>query len=136
MKNCLVTKLSASADNPTLPVFETMEQFTLDAIVASGNNNMTDAQKVALNHFFYEIGAIDNDGIYSKLDFLYLPLICNQNVSKAFVDYKGSYTKESSSFVNTPVFSGNGLTSSDTSKKKVFSLSINRSLTKYSAAIG
>lgn len=73
--NCLVTRLKAVVNDDSLPVIETMQQFTLDAIAASGNNNMTDAQKWALNHFFYSIGAISNSGIYSKLQILGLPFI-------------------------------------------------------------
>lgn len=75
MKKCLVTRLKATVNDDSLPVIETMQQFTLDAIAASGNNNMTDAQKWALNHFFYSIGAISNSGIYSKLQVLGLPFI-------------------------------------------------------------
>ena len=73
--NCLVTRLKTVVNDDSLPVIETMQQFTLDAIAASGNNNMTDAQKWALNHFFYSIGAISNSGIYSKLQVLGLPFI-------------------------------------------------------------
>lgn len=87
MANCLVTKLKAEVNNPDLPVLETMQQFTLDAIAASGNATMTDAQKMALNHFFYRIGAIDNNGIYAKLGGLYMPVICGDALAKALVDY-------------------------------------------------
>lgn len=73
--NCLVTRLKAVVNDDSLPVIESMHQFTLDAIAASGNNSMTDAQKWALNHFFYQIGAISNSGIYSKLQILGLPFI-------------------------------------------------------------
>ncbi len=75
MGNCLRTKLKAVIDNPNLPYLETMQQFTLDAIAESGNESMTDAQKLALNHFFYQIGAIENSGVYSKLDVISLPFI-------------------------------------------------------------
>lgn len=74
--NCFVFRLKSSINNPNLPVVETMQQFTLDAIEASENESMTDAQKVALNHFFYQIGAIDNTGIFSKLELLNLAFIC------------------------------------------------------------
>lgn len=75
MSKCLITRLKATVNDDSLPIIETMQQFTLDAIAASGNNNMTDAQKWALNHFFYSIGAISNSGIYSKLQVLGLPFI-------------------------------------------------------------
>lgn len=94
MANCLVTKLKAEVSNPDLPILETMQQFTLDAIEASGNLSMSDEQKLALNHFFYQIGAIDNNGIYAKLGGLYLPIICGDALAYALVDYKGSATKD------------------------------------------
>lgn len=75
MENCLVTKLRAVINNPDLPVIETIQQFTLDAIAASQNSSMSDAQKAALNHFFYQIGAIDNNGIFAKLELLLLSFI-------------------------------------------------------------
>lgn len=88
--NCLVTKLKATVDNPNLPVLETMQQFTLNAIAASGNNNMTDSQKWALNKFFVSIGAPDNSGVFAKTKGLFLPLICNDNIVKAMYDYKNN----------------------------------------------
>ena len=87
MKNCLVTKLNAVVNNPDLPVLETMQQFTLDAITASGNASMTDAQKMALNHFFYQIGAIENTALWQKIQALALPMICGDNLTYACVNY-------------------------------------------------
>lgn len=87
MGNCLVTKLKVSVNNPNLPVIETMQQFTLDAITASGNSSMTDTQKWALNHFFYEIGAIADNTLWSKVKCLLIPMICGDNASTAFTDY-------------------------------------------------
>lgn len=110
MENCLITKLNAVVDNPNLPILEVMQQFTLDAITESGNSVMTDDQKWALNHFFYQIGAIDNSGIYAKLECLYMPLICNQNLNKALVDYTG---KHNIGAANNCVFNGNGIKSYD-----------------------
>ncbi len=77
---CLVTRLKAVVNDDSLPVIETMQQFTLDAIDAGGNKSMSDAQKWALNHFFYQIGAISNSGIWSKVGFAILPIIgANKN---------------------------------------------------------
>lgn len=87
MDNCLVTKLKASVSNPDLPIFETMQQFTLDAIAASGNSSMTDAQKWALNKFFYQIGAIGNTALWQKVKALAIPMISNDNLSKAALNY-------------------------------------------------
>lgn len=136
MGNCLVTKLKAVVNNPDLPVLETMQQFTLDAIAASGNSSMTDAQKWALNHFFYQIGAIDNSGIFNKLYYLYMPIICNQNLEKAFVDYKGSNSKGASALASGTAFSGNGVVSggSDTNVFEIADCSI--STDTFSFAIG
>lgn len=87
MKNCLVTTFKASANNPDLPIFEEMQQFTLDAIVASGNSSMTDEQKWELNHFFYSLGKFSNgDTIWSKIDLLFLPLIAG-SIDTCTIDY-------------------------------------------------
>ena len=136
MENCLVTRLKAVVNNPDLPVLETMQQFTLDAIAASGNSSMTDAQKWALNHFFYQIGAIDNSGIFNKLYYLYMPIICNQNLEKAFVDYKGSNSKGASALASGTAFSGNGVVSggNDTVVFEIADCSISTST--FSVAIG
>lgn len=75
MKNCLVTKLKGTVNNPNLPILETMQQFTLDAIAASGNNNMTDEQKVALNHLFYQVGAITDNDTWAKIKVLAIPVL-------------------------------------------------------------
>lgn len=88
MEKCLVKKLKATVDNPNLPVLETMQQFTLNAIAKGGNMALTDGQKWALNHFFYEIGAISGSGIWNKIRTLFIPLI---GIDKAHcgLDYKG-----------------------------------------------
>ena len=127
MANCLVTKLKAAVNNPDLPVLETMQQFTLDAIAASGNASMTVDQKLALNHFFYRIGAIDNSGIYSKLGGLFLPLICGDVLAKALVDYKGTNIegREDISSKNAK-FQHHGIVKSDTSQSASTALQIMR----------
>lgn len=89
MSTCLIKKLKAVVNNPDLPVIETMQQFTLDAIAASNNASMTDEQKYALNHFFYQIGAIQNNGIYAKMAYIGLPMIAG-NVAGALNNYKGN----------------------------------------------
>lgn len=93
MAKCLVTKLKQAVNNPNLPIFvrETMQQFTLDAITASGNSGMTDEQKAALNHFFYQIGVFEADPsntIWGKTKYLFMPIICNKVKAKTLVDYK------------------------------------------------
>ena len=50
MENCLVTKLKAVVNNPNLPVLKTdIDDFTKAAILASGNDSMTEAQKWGLD---------------------------------------------------------------------------------------
>lgn len=63
-----------------------LSQFTLDAIAASGKV-MTDEQKYAMEDFFTSIGAIDNNGIWAKLDKVYIPFI-GADVTKGLMNYK------------------------------------------------
>lgn len=90
METCLKTKLKVEVNNPNLPILETMQQFTLDAITRGGNMTMTDEQKWALNHFFYQIGAISNNGLWLKIRTLLLPIIGNEK-AKLGEDYRTSY---------------------------------------------
>lgn len=89
MENCLVTRLKAVVNNDSLPVLETMQQFTLDAIARSGNNTLTDEQKIALNHFFYQIGAVSNNELWQSVDTLLLPII-GANKEGVRQDYKAT----------------------------------------------
>lgn len=68
---------------------EELSQFTLDAIAASGNDTMTTPQQYALDAFFKTIGAIDNTGIYQKMEFLYLPVIA-KGLEGAGYNYRNS----------------------------------------------
>lgn len=43
MENCLVKKYKSVVNNPSLPVLETMQQFTLDAITRGGGMVLTDS---------------------------------------------------------------------------------------------
>jgi hypothetical protein len=85
-KNCLVKRYKAVTNNPNLPILEVMQQFTLDAIAASGNASLTDDQKWALNHFFYQLGKFDESGLWSKFTFIMLPILASQ-VDHACIDY-------------------------------------------------
>lgn len=109
MKNCLVTQLKAEINNPNLPFFETMQQFTLDAIAASANSAMTDAQKWALNHFFFQIGAIRNTPTWQKIKGLIIPVICADNINKVAVNYvdNTTYSAPSGSFTSNHGYYGN-----------------------------
>lgn len=79
MENCLVKKYKAAVNNPNLPVLEIMQQITTDALTRGGNMTVSDAQKIALNHFFYEIGAVSENTLWSKVRTLMLPIIGNGN---------------------------------------------------------
>lgn len=87
MKNCLLKQFKAATGNPNLPILEVMQQFTLDAIIKSGNESLTDSQKWALNHFFYQVGAIGNTGIWSKIRTIFIPII-GATKNNIVLDYK------------------------------------------------
>ena len=88
MNNCLVTKLKAVVNNPNLPVLKTdIDDFTKAAILASGNDSMTEAQKWALDTYFDSIGALNNSGAWTKIKALYIPAILTDR-TKIFVNYK------------------------------------------------
>lgn len=98
MENCLVKKLKAVVVNPNLPVLEVMQQITLDALTRGGNITVSDVQKVALNHFFYEMGAVSENALWSKVRTLMLPIIGN---GKDYViqDYRNNGSAISSTYV-------------------------------------
>lgn len=105
MENCLVTRLKAVVNNDSLPVLETMQQFTLDAIARSGNNTLTDEQKNALNHFFYQIGAVSNNELWQSIDNLFIPII-GANKEGVRQDYRttGAYINNSNYIVDQAGF--------------------------------
>jgi hypothetical protein len=119
MNNCLVTKLKATVNNPNLPILKTdISDFTKAAILASGNDSMTETQKWALDSFFESIGAITNSVLWQKIKILYIPTIAGE-VAKAFVNYADldavPYTSASVVLDDNAVF-GTGTTSVPTSE--------------------
>lgn len=100
MAKCLLTQLDTIVNDSNLPVIEVMQQVTLDAITKSGNTQMTDAQKFALNHLFYALGAANNNEIWQNVTYLFLPLISATD-SAALSDYKneGIYLSNDSRFI-------------------------------------
>lgn len=135
MAHCLITKLDANVNDNTLPVLETMQQFTLDAIAASGNAAMTDAQKAALNHFFYQVGAIENNALWGKMVIVALPMICNKNLAKALVNYKGNIIEETPTSEFWSFSANGGLTCVNTSSHITFTTKYVGSSASVSAAI-
>lgn len=96
MENCSVTKFKVAVSNPNLPILEIMQQITLDALTRGGNMPVSDAQKTALNHFFYEIGAVSNNTLWGKVRTLLLPIIGN---GKDYVNQ--DYRNDGASFTTT-----------------------------------
>lgn len=124
MSNCLVTRLKATVNNAELPILETMQQFTLDAIAKGGGMVLSDNQKWGLNHFFYQIGAISNRGLWPKIRSIYIPLIGvgRTGVSK---DYKDDSTLSSSSIVDKNGSLKVSATTSITVQNKIFDETVN-----------
>lgn len=92
-----VKVLDVDTNNSNLPILEAMEDYTLALIAAVGNNEMTDSQKWALNHFLIEIGAVDKSGIFLKLKTLLLPVIAKdvQGALYDLVTESSRYTSQS-----------------------------------------
>jgi hypothetical protein len=76
-----------------------MQQFTLDAITASGNSSMTDAQKWALNHLFYTLGKFDDseNSIWNKISYIFLPII-STSVDHSCIDYVDNVNRGDASY--------------------------------------
>lgn len=106
---CLQKVLKAEVDNPNLPVIETIQQFTLDAIAISGNDSFTDAQTWALNHFFYQIGAIDNNTLWQKIKYLGIPMISGDHLATVYNDYKTKTVVAASGQASAYTFVNHGL---------------------------
>lgn len=124
---CFVRKLKTIINDDSLPVLETMQQFTLDAIVLSGNNGMTDSQKDVLNHFFYEVGAIENNALWGKMKCILLPMICNDVVAKSMVDYKNGVTISPSNASNLSFDTHHGLIATGYNSTNIINGSFNGS---------
>lgn len=75
------------------------DDFTLEAIAASGNNSMTAEQISALDKFFKKLGAFGSEAnIWAKLDMAMMPILCS-DLSYAGVNYANHETN--TSFSNT-----------------------------------
>lgn len=148
-KNCFVKRYKVSVSDENLPALETMQQFTLDAITASGNSAMTDAQKWALNHFFYELGvfSVDTNTIWNKLESVVMPILAT-DVNHCSIDYKDNHAYGYSAHKQYIGFSNNGIYSTHTSAvcafkktitnvdiKNIAIVQLNAGHTKYNANI-
>lgn len=82
-----LTGADFSANNIGKINIRELNQFTISAINASGNNAMTDSQKYGLDDFFFKIGAFGvQSAVFSKMKMLYLPLI-SQDIAGARTNY-------------------------------------------------
>lgn len=99
MKNCFQKSLKVDFNDSNLPILEVMQQFTLDAITASGNSSMTDAQKWALNHLFYTLGKFDDseNSIWNKISYIFLPII-STSVDHSCIDYVNNANRGDASY--------------------------------------
>lgn len=78
-----------------------LDDFTKAAIVASGNNSLTETQKAALNELFLAMGVDGSNNVMSKIHRLYLPMIAG-DVSHALINYKdSSFTNDKSDLDST-----------------------------------
>lgn len=116
---CLVKTYNVVVNNPDLPILETMQQFTLNAIAASGNSSMTDAQKWALNRFFHQIGAIGNSETWQKVKCLIIPMICGDNKATVYTDYTTN-TVHASSYSGDDGFVNHGFRKQENGAPYVF----------------
>ena len=66
-----------------------LSDFTKAALSASGNTSLSDEQKLALDNFFINIGAVSNTGIWRKIKVLFLPILAADK-ERAFTNYVGN----------------------------------------------
>lgn len=64
-----------------------LNDFTKSAIIASGNESLTDEQKYALDDLFLAMGVDGSNNVMSKMRRVYLPIIAG-DVTKAVINYK------------------------------------------------
>lgn len=71
-----------------------LNAYTVAAITASGNENLTDAQKFALDDLFLAMGVDGSNQVMSKIKCLYIPMIAD-DISNALINYAtNSFTKD------------------------------------------
>lgn len=91
-----------------------LSEFTKKAILASGNESLTDVQKSALNSFFKLIGAGESGNtIASRMRFVFLPMLAT-NVSNALINYKDdTFTKSATPSASAWKMEDNGVVGVD-----------------------
>lgn len=68
---------------------------TLAWITASGNDSLTEAQKIALDDFVLALGAHNDSELWSKIDRLWLPMIAGSKATSLY-EYKNGVNSTSS----------------------------------------
>ena len=90
----MILKLSGadfSANNlGVVQVQQDLLPYTEAAILASGNAQMTEPQKSALDKLFRAMGADGSNNVMSKMRKIYLPILCGGDVTKAMINYADS----------------------------------------------
>lgn len=78
-----------SADNVgKIEMPRVLNPFTIAAIEASGNQSLTDEQKLSLDIFFEELGAFGTlSNLWEKMSLVFLPIIAGA-LNKSLVNYK------------------------------------------------
>lgn len=87
-----------SANNIGKVNVDEINEFTLAAIAASGNNDMTENQVYALNSFFKTIGAWDegDNTIFKRMNCIMLPIL-SKDKAHAFINYTDNLVLKNSS---------------------------------------
>ena len=108
-----------SANNIEKVNVDAINEFTLAAITASGNDTMTDNQISALNAFFKTIGAwsTEENTIFSRMNVIYLPIIA-KDVAHSMINYVDNTIPKTSGGVDvtpggTAVIRSHGLVATD-----------------------
>lgn len=105
-----------------------LSQFTLDAIEASGNTTMTNAQKIVLDELFLAMGAGTQDSVMSKMRKVYLPIIAG-DLSKALVNYADdNFTVDATPSSTSWLIRSHGLVANDSGATDAINLTLNRPL--------
>lgn len=80
----------------------------IEWIEASGNNELTDTQKFAVDDFITAIGVGTDNSVWSKLDKMFLPMLAN-DLGHSLIDYKNNYAAASPTNINNLVYRNHGI---------------------------
>lgn len=80
----------------------------IEWIEASGNNELTNTQKFAIDDFITAIGVETDNSVWSKLDKMFLPMLAN-DLGHSLIDYKNNYVAASPANINNLVYRNHGV---------------------------